>query len=104
MDTTTLVEKRIDDGWKLVEELSQRGFEVTAAFWLQASDNGKWYFYLVSPVVDAQGIREAYRQLHAPVQALPQPLCIDPLEIHLIGPSHPIVKDVLAIHRRAPGP
>jgi hypothetical protein len=104
MDTDTLVERLVDDGWKVVEELPQRGFEVTAAFWLQASEDGKWSFYIVSPVVEAKGLANAYRELHPLVWAMPQPLRIDPLGIKLIGPNNPIARDVLAIHQRARGP
>jgi hypothetical protein len=96
MDTETLVENLIVDGQKLVEELPLRGFEVAAAFWLKASEDGKWYFYVVSPAVDAEGIAKAYRRLHPLVRALPQPFFIDPLEIKLIGPSNPIARDVMA--------
>jgi hypothetical protein len=104
MDTNTLVENLIDDGRKLVEELPQHGFEVSAAFWLKASEDGKWYFYIVSPVVEAEGLVKAYRRLHPLVRKMPQPFWIDPLEIKLIGPTHPIAQDVLAILSRAPGP
>lgn len=104
MDTDTLVENLIDDGLKLVEELPGHGFDLTAAFWLQASENGKWYFYIVSPLVDAEGLAKAYRQLHPIVRRMPQPFWIDPLEIKLIGPNNPIAQDVLGVHRRATGP
>jgi len=104
MDTDTLVEKRIDDGRKLVDELAQSGFKATAAFWLKASDDGKWNFYLVSPVVDAGGLGKAYRLLHPLVRARPQPIWIDPLEIKLIGPSNPSAREVLSIHSRIRGP
>ena len=103
MDTDTLVENLINDGRKLVEELPQRGFEVAAAFWLKPSEDGKWYFYIVSQAVDAEGLAKAYGQLHPLVRAMPQPFLIDPLEIKLIGPSHPIARDVIAIQNRATG-
>src|SRR5262249_44157866 len=73
-------------------------------FWLKASEDGRWRFYLVSPVVDAEGLPKAYRRLHTLVRQMPGPFWIDPLEIKLIGPDNPIAKDVLAIHTRAPGP
>jgi hypothetical protein len=104
MATDTLVENLIDDGRKLVEELPQRGFDMTTAFWLRASEDNKWYFYIVSPVVDREGLAKAYRQLHPLVRAMPQPFWIDPLEIKLIGPNNPIARDVLAIHNCAAGP
>ena len=104
MDTESLVDNLIDDGQKLAEEVSQRGFPVTAAFWLRASEDDRWYFYIVSPVVDKEGLAQAYRRLHPLVRGVPEPMWIDPLEIKLIGPSNPIAQDVLAIHGRAPGP
>ena len=104
MDTDTLVENLIDDGQKLVAELPQHGLEVVAAFWLKPSVDGKWYFYVVSPVVDAEGLIKAYRRLHPLVRARPQPSWIDPLKIKLIGPSNPIARGMLAIPGRAPGP
>jgi hypothetical protein len=104
MDTDTLVENLLDDGRNLVEELPRHGFEVSAAVWLKASENGKWYFYIVSPLVDTEGLIGAYRRLHPLVRARPQPFWIDPLEIRLIGPNNPIARDVLAGLRRIPGP
>jgi len=100
MDTDTLVEHWIDDGRKLVDELLQRGFDVEAAFWLQASEDGKWYFYIVTPLVDAQGLVQAYRQLHPLVYSRPQPGWIDPLKITLIGPSSPIAQDLPDVRGR----
>jgi hypothetical protein len=104
MDTESLVENLIDDGQKLFEYLPQNGFTVAVAFWLKASEDGRWYFYLVSPVVDADGLPKAYRRLHTLIRRMPEPVSIDPLEIKLIGPENPIAKDVLAIHTRVPGP
>jgi hypothetical protein len=101
MDTDTLVNDIIDAGRKLVEELPKRGFSVTAAFWLKTSDDGKWHFYLVSPVVDAKGLPMAYRELHPLVRTMPQPFGIDPLEIKLIGPKNALARDVLTTNRQA---
>ena len=41
MDTDTLVDNRIEDGQKLVEELPASGFPVTATFWIKATEDGK---------------------------------------------------------------
>jgi hypothetical protein len=104
MDTETLVDRVIDDGQKLVEALRQHGFDMSAAFWLKASEDDRWSFYIVSPAVDREGLAHAYRRLHPLVRAMPQPFWIDPLAIKLIGPSNPIAQDVLAIHGRAGPP
>jgi hypothetical protein len=104
MDTDSLVEHLLDDGQKLIEQLPRNGFEVVAAFWLKASENGRWYFYLVSPVVESEGLTKAYRRLHTLIRQMTGPLWIDPLEIKLIGPDNLIAKEVLAINSRMPGP
>jgi hypothetical protein len=104
MDTNTLVDNLINDGQKLVEELPQRGFEVTAAFWIKAAEDGEWYFYIVSPAVDVEGLAQAYRRLHPLIRRMPQPFWIDPLEVKLIGPENPIAREILAILGRTPGP
>ncbi len=104
MDTDALVDNLVEDGQKLVEHLWQSGFDLTAAFWLKASENGRWYFYVVSPDVEAEGLAQAYRRLHLLIRRMPQPFRIDPLEVRLIGPTDPIARDVLDIHSRVPGP
>jgi hypothetical protein len=104
MDKDTLVENRINYGRLLVEELPQRGFPVAAGFWLKPTVDGKWRFYLVSSAVDAEGLTEAYGQLHPVVRAMPQPFWIDPLEIKLIGPSNPIARDAIAYLSSASAP
>ncbi len=104
MDTVPLVSEQVDGGSKLLHQLPQNGFEVTVAFWLQPTDRGRWYFYIVSPVVETEGPAEAYGRLHASIRRMPQPLGIDPLKVKLIGPTHPIARDVLDIHKQAPDP
>jgi len=104
VDTSTLVENLIDDGQKLLDRLPQEGFAVTAAFWLRPAEDCEWLFYVASPLVESDGIAEAYRRLHPIIRRMPQPFWIDPLEVKLVGESNPITKDVLAIHTRAPGP
>ena len=104
MDTTTLVSDLIDDGRRIAEQLPHEGFEVTAAFWLKSAEDGQWYFYIVSPVAEPERLNDAYSRLFTLIRRMPQPHWIDPLEVRLIGPSHPMAKDVLAIRSRAPGP
>jgi hypothetical protein len=101
VDTDTLVENLIDDGQKLLERLPQQGFQVTAAFWIRPAEDDAWRFYIASPVVEKEGLTQAYRRLHTLIRQLPQPFWIDPLEVKLIGETNPIAQGVLGIHRRA---
>ena len=71
---------------------------------MQPSEDGRWRFYVISPLVGTEGLTKAYRHLHPVVREMPQPCWIDPLEIKLIDRDNPIAKDVLAVHQRTPGP
>jgi hypothetical protein len=104
VDTTTLVGEMIEDGRRIVEQLPQDGFEVTAAFWLKKAEDGEWRFYVVSPVAEPGRLNDAYSRLHTFIRRMPEPHWIDPLEVRLLRPSHPLAKDVLAIHQSATGP
>jgi hypothetical protein len=98
MDLCTLVDRLIDDGQRLSEQLSQNGLEVVAAFWLKAVEDERWYFYLVSPLVESEGISQAYTQFHTSLREVPPLLWLDPLEVKVIGVTDPIAKHILAIH------
>ncbi len=97
MDQATLVTIQIEDGQRLVERLAQGGFSVTAAGWIKASEDGQWFLYLASPVVDKQGDLRAYRQVNPMVRQMPQPFSIDPFEIKLIGAATPLAQEMAAI-------
>jgi hypothetical protein len=97
----TLVEKMLEDGGKVVEKLLEFGFDLTSAFWLQTSEDGKWRFYIVSALVESEGPIKAYKRLHPLVHALPDDSSVDPLQIKLIGPTNPMARDVLAIQRQS---
>lgn len=105
MDQVPLVDEKKDDGKKFVEYLTHAGFEVTAAFWLKPIEAGQWYLYIASPVVDSEGLYDAYGRLQTAFRQMSPPLWIDPFEVRLIGTAHPIAKDVLnVLGRHARGP
>jgi hypothetical protein len=102
MDQVPLVESQIDDGQRLVEKLTQDGFEVTAAGWIKTIDDGQWFLYIASPVVDKQGPFRTYRRVHTLVRHMPQPFWVHPFDVKLIGPTEPIAEAMQAIQRRYP--
>lgn len=99
MDQGSLVEMQIDDGAKVVEKLREGGFDVTAAWWMKASEEGEWFLYIASKQVDEIGIAASYRKAHSLIRALGQ-LWVDRFEVKLVGPENPITQDVLAILNR----
>ena len=102
MDQNSLVENQIDDGAKIIEKLRQSGFDIVAAWWMKASEEGQWFLYIASKEVAQKGIKAAYRSIHTVMGGLGQ-LWVDRFEVKLVGPENPITKDVLDILARYPG-
>jgi len=55
MYKTILVEKQIEDGFKLLRTLEDRGFPIEAALWYQDPDKLTWKLRLVSPLESKPG-------------------------------------------------
>ena len=103
MDQIALVERQIEDGQKLVEQLAVSGLPVCTAFWVNATEASQWYLYIVSPVVDERGLTEAYRRVQAIMSQMPEPFWLDPFEVKVIGTKNPIAEEVVATLERHPG-
>ena len=103
MGQETVVGVQIEDGWKFIQKLAQEGFKVAAAFWLKADPDSLWYLYIVSPVVDEQGIAKAYGRIGPVIRQMPQPFWLDPFDVKLIGMKKALAKDVLALQQQYEG-
>jgi len=90
MDTATLVVDQIDDGSRLIKSLQLAGLEVTVAFWVLPTNNEDWYLYIASPVVENEGLSEAFGQVlpHLLPGRFPS---ITHSDIRLIGSHDPMV-------------
>jgi hypothetical protein len=102
MDSNTLVDFQINAGERLIVQLLRDGFKVEAAFWLKTAEEGIWFLYIASPIVEEKGLAGAYRVLqlsHQRLQGIPLSLS----DIKLVGKDNPITRDVLAILARFPG-
>lgn len=89
-----LVERQIEAGEELIRSLATDGFPVSLAFWAQESDDGLWFLYIASPVVDERGLADSYRIVQRTRRSMPD-LLVDFFDIKLIGESEPIVRDLL---------
>ena len=101
MDPTTLVKEQIDFGALFVERLPKEGFDVSAAFWLKLTENGQWYFYVVSPLREVDAAR-ARGLLRTTFQEMPRPLWIYPFGVRLLGPSAPLARGALELYKQGP--
>lgn len=68
MAQTTMVD--IAAGQKLLRQLARDGFPLTAAAWVKTADDSQWFLYLVSPMVEQQGLLETYKGVHQSLDSL----------------------------------
>src|SRR4051812_35818375 len=84
----------VDDGMKLISRLVEAGVPVAAASWLQESESGQWFLYLITPLVGNGGKRDAYRRVNAVIRQIPPPFSIDSQDIKVVGPDSPTGKAI----------
>ena len=102
MDQSTLVEDQINDGRRFVERFAADGNRVQAAFWVKTAEEGLWFLYLATDLVDREGPTGAYRAVYDSLRKLGDSW-VRSSEIKVISPSNPIAQDVLAHLNRHPG-
>jgi hypothetical protein len=102
MDQDELVEFQIEGGRKVIDQLARDGLEVHAAAWIKTVEDGSWMLYVATPLVEASGLKEAYRFLHGSLQRVRgNPISLS--DISMVGPADPIAKAVSNILDRHPG-
>lgn len=102
MDQSTLVGNQIDDGRRFVERFAADGNPVQAAFWVKTAEEGLWFLYVATELMDREGPAASYRAVRASLGTLGES-GVSSSEIKAVSPNNPIAKDVLAIMARHPG-
>lgn len=82
----TVTAARRDAGYELLRKTDDLGFDAVGAGWYQAEEEGRWRFFLVTPMIDSKGPRWVYDQLMTALRVIKIPDGIKPLEIHLVSP------------------
>jgi hypothetical protein len=96
VDKDTLVSQQTESGSQLISALAADGFDIEVAFWAKPTEEGKWYLYLASPVVDQDGPAAAYRRVHNVLRKTQIPR-IDPLEVRVVGLNDSLAKEAMAV-------
>ena len=96
MDQDTVVAEQTENGKRLIETLAAEGFDVSVAFWAKPTEEGKWFLYLASPVVDERGPAAAYRLVHDVLRKAPD-IWIEPLDVRLVGLNDSVAEAVLSV-------
>ena len=105
MDQATLVEIHKEGGQRLIERLAEEGIEVTAAAWLKASDDDRYYLNIATPIAEeGADLRPAYRRIHAVIRATPELSWIGAGIINVVSPESPIALGINEINGQFPRP
>src|SRR5436305_489083 len=96
MDQDTLANEQTVSGERVIEALRPAGFAVRVAFWAKPTEEGKWFLYIASPLVDEKGPTAAYRQVFDVLRKTPG-LRIDPFEIRVLGLNDSLTEAALTV-------
>ncbi|HEY5311313.1 MAG TPA: hypothetical protein VIK18_02295 [Pirellulales bacterium] len=103
MDTELLVDRRIDDGMKLISQLVRDGFDVTVAFWAKTREEGLWFLYVGSDAVDTtMNLGESYRRLYLSLRKFPDsPISLS--QVKLVNSANPVAQAAIKLRDQAAG-
>ncbi len=93
MDQDAVVSEPTGCGKRLIEALMAGGFDVRVAFETRLTDEGKWFLYRVSPIVDQEGPAVAYRLVQENLRRMPDLL----LDIRVVGLCESLARSVLEL-------
>jgi hypothetical protein len=95
MDQTVLVNDDKRAGLALVKALESAGMPVTAAFWYELPETGRWRLFIVSPWVENRGLSEIYQRVNDAIQSQAMGL-IRSDDVTAIGEDHSIYRRLVA--------
>lgn len=99
MVKAALVEKDIQEGKRLIEELDKTNFKVRAALWFYLTDSDEWRLFIASPFVEKEGPIKSYDFIQTLLVKLSPPSEISLKDISVLSPSSDLIKLMrLAIH------
>lgn len=92
MDKTALVEKAIDEGKVIVENLDNEGLFFPIAMWLFMPNNNEWRLMLGKEDVNEVGAREYYKKIQKVLNKITPKTAITVSDISLISTNNEIAK------------
>ncbi len=103
MVTRTLVEKDIQGGRQLVEELDRQNVAISAAMWLYLMEEEEYRLLLALKAVDEEGPLAAYKLVRSALASVPEetrPLFTD---ISVVSPSDDRIQAIGTAVKTGPG-
>ena len=103
MDTELLVDRRIDDGTKLVAQLVRDGFNVAVALWAKTREEGLWFLYIGSDSFDMKrNLGTAYQKLYFSLRKISDS-SISISDVKLVDSVNPIAQAALRLRAQFAG-
>ncbi len=98
-----LVEKNIEEGKRLIEELDGKNFKVQAALWFYSADSDEWRLLIASPFVEKNGPKKSYNFIQAVLSRLSPSAEISLKDISVLSPSNDLIKLLRSAFRTGSG-
>lgn len=98
-ETVTLDDLRRENGVKLLALTDEFGFAALGAAWVYDRDAERWWYLLVSPMIDSKGPAWVYERLVALFHKLHLPDGISPLDIRIASPKEARFRDLAGAFR-----
>jgi hypothetical protein len=92
MDKKILVDRDIEDGKRLIEELDKSKFQLNGALWFYFKDSEEWRLLFVSPLVDTVGPRTCYRIVQSAIADLSVVFRISLEHISVLSPRGRLIQ------------
>jgi|ERR1019366_1518771 hypothetical protein len=93
-----LVDEQIEYGKGLINALVADGLEIPVAFWARPTEEGEWFLYLASPLVDEKGPTVVYRRALNVLRQMSGGW-IDPFDLKVVGMEDTMAQAALAVTR-----
>ena len=91
MDASLLVGPDLQGGAQLLAKLDHQGMPIIAAFWCYPTSHSDWRLVIASPLIDTAGSLQAYDQIVAALDQLPEAR-ISSMVIYAVGEDDPVVR------------
>jgi hypothetical protein len=103
MVARTLVEKDIEAGRRLLEELDKEKTDIGAALWYYLDDDDRWRLLLASRVVDTQGPLAAYKLVQNALAKLSKDQKLELADMSMVSPSDDRIQAIHSAIKTGPG-
>ncbi len=68
----TISSEMIDLGADIVRRLDEAKFAVSAAFWFYLPETNVWRFFIASPGIRLDGVKQAYKKVQSMLSTMPE--------------------------------